>query len=497
MTQLEHSARGAALRWAKTHGRTAASFHALDRGLSHWFHRDGCVGYVDTGGAWVAAGGPLSARHHEPAVMEAFRAEGRRRGKRVYFFALESPVAPSGYRVVHLGEQPVWDPQRWPKDLSKRLRGQIRRAKANSIVAVRCVQTQELADERSAVREQLDRLVANWLASRRIAPMGFLVSVDLHHLRAERRFFVAENEAGLVAALVAVPIYERRGWFLDSMLRADDAPNGAVELLFDHVMEVLAAEGSRYVTFGLCPLSGVDSSLLQAIRRHTGRLYNYDGLRKFKSKLGPGAWHPVYIASPPETPEALAIWDCLAAFLPGGYARFLGRTLLLQASLVATLASAMTALWAALRGLHFYRIGALGEFSCGLWLALSITCSALAFRLGRSFTARLSATLGGLLALLGGWGLAEQLRWQEGVGDGVTAVGWLAVASTLLAAQYFSLAACSLHGPSPADSPPAHRTIGDDLGLPPRTLASATRSDREPTTIAAADPTTGAAPEPR
>src|SRR5262245_60467319 len=43
------------------HGWNATSFQIMERGFHYWFDGDdACVGYVDTGQAWVAAGPPIA-----------------------------------------------------------------------------------------------------------------------------------------------------------------------------------------------------------------------------------------------------------------------------------------------------------------------------------------------------------------------------------------------------------------------------------------------------
>ncbi|MET0287536.1 MAG: DUF2156 domain-containing protein [Polyangiales bacterium] len=309
----------------RAHGRSASSFQALTPGLRYWFDatRDACVAYAELGDAWVTVGGGLAADQRELEVMEAFAREARAHGKRVRFFATERELPrDASFEALQIGELPVWDPRDWPNKLSSRMRGQLRRDQKSARVTVRLASQAELADPRGATRRGVDAVIAHWLDTRKVAPMGFMVHVDPWHLAHERRFFVAEHQGSVVATLVAIPVCAREGWFLETMLRLPNAPNGTVELLFDLAMRTFAAEGSPYVTFGMCPLSGVTSKPLQWLRRLTGEFYNYDGLRKFKGKLGPAAWQPVYLVYPKRDLTLLALLDAARAFMPGGVLAF-------------------------------------------------------------------------------------------------------------------------------------------------------------------------------
>lgn len=203
---------------------------------------------------------------------------------------------------------------------SRSLREQLRRATAKG-VSVRALGLEELAPGQ-AMRSSLDALIARWLASRTIAPMGFLVQVDPFTFPDERRYFVAERGGEVVGFLCAIPIYARPGWFFEDFLRAPDAPNGTVELLVDAGMRAAAAAEIPYVTLGLVPLSGEINPWLRAARRWGRTLYDFDGLRAFKAKLKPRAWDPIFLAYPDTNNGFVAMFDTLTAFARGGLLRF-------------------------------------------------------------------------------------------------------------------------------------------------------------------------------
>jgi phosphatidylglycerol lysyltransferase len=235
-----------------------------------------------------------------------------------------------------VGEQPSWDPASWPAVLQadRRLREQLRRARAKNVV-VRALDHSELAHAGATLRDDLDALVARWLKSRKMPPMGFLVDVQLFDFATERRWFAAERDGQLVGLLVAVPIYRRRGWFFEDLLRTPDAPNGTTELLFDAAIRSVADEGSRYVTLGLAPLAGEIRPWMRFVRDCTAALYDFDGVRRFKAKLRPSDWEPIYLAWPEGASGNLALLDALSAFTMrsrdghdrGSFVRFGGETL--------------------------------------------------------------------------------------------------------------------------------------------------------------------------
>ena len=417
------------------HAWNATSFQVLEEGFRYAFDEraEACVAYVDTGRAWVVAGAPIaSARRDCGAVTERFIARAGAAGKRVGFFAVEERfLRATGLPRVRSGEQPTWDPRAWDATLAgaKSLREQLRRARAKGVVA-RAVAAEEIADPAShRMRRAVEALIARWLGSRGMAPMGFLVDVQPFEHAEERRYVVAEQGGRVVAFLAAVPVYARRGWLLEDLLRDPTAPNGTAELLFDFAMRAFAAEGSRYATLGLAPLSGA-SGWLRTVREWTRALYDFEGVRAFKAKLRPHAWEPIYLAYAPGTSANAALFDALAAFARGSFARFGAETLLHGPAIVVRALAALLVPWTALLAVAPARWFPFA-WSRGAWVgvdaAMAVGLFALAGRwrwwLGRALA--VAATLDAVLT----WG--EALAWN--VPRAAGALDWLVVAAACLA----------------------------------------------------------------
>jgi phosphatidylglycerol lysyltransferase len=335
----------------RSHGRNTCSFLALESDLQYWFHGDdACVAYADTGAAWVVAGEPIAAPEEMIATIEAFCDHARGRGRRVRYFGLESEEVPLS--TLRIGEQPRWNPQHWHEILAgkKSLREQLRRARAKK-VQVRSVSAAEIDDGACATRSKVDTMVQRWIDSKALAPMGFLVKLDLFHLPEERIFLVAERGDRIVGLLAAVPVFARGGWFFEDVLRDPEAPNGTIELLIDTAMREVAERGCTSVTYGLAPLANVDSKWLRRIRDHSRWLYDFEGLRAFKAKLQPHSWEPVYLGFPTGERGLSAIIDSLAAFANGSFLRFGWHTLLHQAKFIAAILAVLLIPWSALLAL--------------------------------------------------------------------------------------------------------------------------------------------------
>jgi len=337
----------------KAHGWNSTSFQVLEPGFSYWFDDSGCVAYVDTGSAWVAAGAPIAAAARLGECARRFAAAGRAKGRRVCFFAVEERfLESSGFSSGLIGEQPVWDPGRLAKHRpgSRSLREQLRRARAKGVV-VRRVDDDEMSREESSTRRAVEALIQRWSETRTLAPMGFLVAVHPFHFAEERRYFVAERDGAIVAFLAMVPVYARQGWLLEDFLRDPTAPNGTVELVIDRALRDVGEEGARYATLGLAPLSGDVNGWLRAIRDASTELYDFHGLRAFKAKLRPDRWDPIHLAYPERQWGPLAVYDVLRAFSRVGLLRFGIETFLRVPGTVLQLATLLIAPWLVVVGL--------------------------------------------------------------------------------------------------------------------------------------------------
>ncbi|MBL0219580.1 MAG: DUF2156 domain-containing protein [Myxococcales bacterium] len=367
----------------------------LEPGFHYWFDGDdACVGYVDTGRAWVTAGPPIAPIERLGEVVMRFVAAAESARRRVCCFGTEARfhdlAAWSSFRI---GDQPIWAPAEWEAvvEASRSLREQFRRARAKG-VTVRRLESAEVA-QGHPIRAQLDVLIERWLASRPIAPMGFLVQVDPFTFPEERRYFVAERDGSVVAFLGIIPIYAREGWFFEDFLRDPEAPNGTVELLVDAGMRAAATEMIPTVTLGLVPLAGEVGSWLGAARRLGRSLYDFDGLRAFKAKFKPGAWDPISLSYPPGRSGVLALFDTLTAFARGGLLRFGLETFLRGPTIVVRALAILLVAWTALLALPssaFYFPSAWWQYG---WVAFDVVLGGALFLLGRRWRPWLATTI--------------------------------------------------------------------------------------------------------
>jgi phosphatidylglycerol lysyltransferase len=313
------------------YGWNATAYQIINPGISHWFSRsdDAVIGYVEHGGVRLVAGAPVCADVRLTKVIEEFECDAARNKIKVCYFGAEARLesclagSPRHSRML-LGAQPVWHPQSWPGIFARQssLRAQLNRAR-NKSVAV-----DEWPVDRAGGHPELHRCLSEWLATRGLPPMHFMVESQTLERLYDRRVFVAEQRGAVIGFLVSSPVPRRNGWLVEQIVRGAAAVNGTNELLVDAAVRAAAASGSGYITLGLSPLSkrGIATSmsnplwlrlLLAWVRAHGRRFYNFEGLDAFKAKFQPERWEPVYaIANEPQFSPVM-LYAIAAAFTQG------------------------------------------------------------------------------------------------------------------------------------------------------------------------------------
>jgi len=309
------------------YGWNATAYQIVNPGFEHWFSAagDAVVGFVRAAGAYVVAGAPVCTNERLDGVIAEWEAWCRARRRRTIYFGAAGRVHERlenrrGYSMIVLGAQPSWDPARWRETIDARrsLRAQFRRAR-NKGVAVA-----EWPVAQAENNPDLTAILAEWLSTRGLPPLHFLIEAQTLSDLAGRRIFVAERQGRPVGFLTASPIPARHGWLTEQFVRGASAPNGTVELMIDAAARNLAMDGAEYLTMGLVPLSDpatVDPGnplwvrwLLAWVRAHGRRFYDFNGLAAFKAKFRPHSWEPIYAVANEPRVSPRTLYAIAAAF---------------------------------------------------------------------------------------------------------------------------------------------------------------------------------------
>lgn len=159
--------------------------------------------------------------------------------------------------------------------------------------------------ELDLMMESIEELKEEWLGKKKLAPLGFLNSVDPQRYKELKRYFVLKDREHVTAVLTACPIYDNgqiSGYFFNDIFKRTDARNATTELVILESMRILYEEGIREVRLGMSPLALIqegerDWKILKWIYNKIRLGYNFQNLYYFKNKMKPSRWQPLYIVS--------------------------------------------------------------------------------------------------------------------------------------------------------------------------------------------------------
>ncbi len=290
------------------YGRNSFCWQILNPGISLWFSRDdqSVAGYASHGNMRIVGGVPITHPSNLKRAAAEFEEDAAKQGQRVCYFGAEAWLQEifqneRTHRSVLLGAQPTWDPSRWHQTISDKpsVLEMIRYASRRGVTA------EEVSLEQVQNHHDYQVCLHEWLASRRLPALQFIINPASFKDTLGRRFFSARRNGELIGFLCLTPIAARKGWLVEHIFRGRSAIKGTNEYLIDAAMNALAKEGCAYATLGLAPLSkhsGLSYDMNPAWIRiafnwlysEASGFYNFSGLDIFKSKFKPDRWEPVY-----------------------------------------------------------------------------------------------------------------------------------------------------------------------------------------------------------
>jgi phosphatidylglycerol lysyltransferase len=262
--------------------------------------------YGVEGRSWVSLGDPVGNPVEAEELVWHFRKLAFHHRGWPVFYQVRPERLPlyldAGLSLLKLGEEarvPLegfsLDGPRW-----KEFRQTLNRAGREG-VTFELVPPEGVASLLPELREVSDA----WLASRNTREKGFSVGTFDPDYLCRTPMGVA-RQGGRVLGFVNVLAPDPREEFTADLMRyRPDAMKGVMEFLFAHLLLHGRAEGYRWFSLGMAPLSGLDDRPLAplwarlgaAVFRHGEHFYNFQGLRAYKEKFGP-EWQPRYLACP-------------------------------------------------------------------------------------------------------------------------------------------------------------------------------------------------------
>ncbi|MEM6912337.1 MAG: phosphatidylglycerol lysyltransferase domain-containing protein, partial [Pseudomonadota bacterium] len=283
---------------------------ALSGDKSFCFDKDqkAAVAFAEIGGARIAMGAPIGPRAQWKQVLEAFRKEAEADAARPAIYAAPPDLLPDlldlGFKVEKIGENAILDLPSF--SLSGRKREVIRRGRRKLAERAGATFRMALPPHDDALLESLEPTSKAWLAANGGREKAFSLGRFDPSFLANCPIGIVEIE-GKPMAFGTLFITPDKSWAGIDLMRYD--PENQVTNTMDFLLVelILWAQSESYRQFDLAmaPLSGLVEAEYAPLFARIGRLifergeriYNFQGLRRFKQKFDP-VWEPRYIAVP-------------------------------------------------------------------------------------------------------------------------------------------------------------------------------------------------------
>ena len=292
------------------YGYEQQSFLSLYDGSEVWFapHVEAAVVFRRVGRVAIVTAAPIAERKDWEPVTKNFLAFCREQNLDCLMLPISTefsavardcgmgllPVGESGYFKL-----PEWKPT---GDRAKKVRAGVNQARGAGLSVKSFNPDSEM---NFALRKEIDQLCADWIESREIDALGWLLELNPFKFSEQKRYFLAHNAEGKLEGMLACsPIPARNGWYLEDLIRSSNSERGVSELLVVEALKQLAAEGAELATLGTSPLANIKvgeqfrltTRILQFIYERFDSYYHFKQLHRFKAKFAPTFTDTEYLA---------------------------------------------------------------------------------------------------------------------------------------------------------------------------------------------------------
>ena len=261
--------------------------------------------YAKRGRSWIALYDPVGPREEWPELILRFVATAASHGGRAAFYQVRPPdlilYLDAGLKIMKLGEDAripldsfTLTGSRW-----SHLRYAIKRGERDGL-QFRLIERQDVETLVPVLREISDA----WLRHRGAREKGFSVaSFKQSYLATQAVALVCQNGRPVAFATLMTTDLQSEAT-VGVMRYTPDSSEYAMEFLFTSLGAELKRAGYSYLSLGMAPLAGLAATPLSSwwhrvgnlLWRHGGRIYDFQGLRRFKGKFNP-VWEPRYLAA--------------------------------------------------------------------------------------------------------------------------------------------------------------------------------------------------------
>lgn len=315
----------------KEYWYNTVSYQSLSEWLEIYSHEEigGYISYTKAGRKdYIVVWDPICDEKDIMNLIQDFRIFILQKKGRILFISVSQKYKRiyeiMGFWVLEIWQEALFDIQNFTLEGKERkdFRNMVRRAEKEG-VSIRKIEKMTKIE-----KKKIELLNSDWLTTRKTKGFSFLLKLTPFENLEDKILFVAEKEGAIVGYISAVPIYGRKGYYFEDIIRSSDAPLGTNQLLVLSALEYLKKQGYEVASLGTAPLWNIEHSdlnthtktkkLLTFIYKNVHGFYNFQWLYHFKKNLIPTSWEPKFIAYYPAKLKPRVFLSIAKAYNPRG-----------------------------------------------------------------------------------------------------------------------------------------------------------------------------------
>ncbi|MFS0777213.1 phosphatidylglycerol lysyltransferase domain-containing protein [Neobacillus sp. 3P2-tot-E-2] len=258
--------------------------------------------YKRIGNKIVVLGDPIGPEALVPKSIKEFQEYGVSKGLKPIFYQISPRFMhlyhDTGYRFLKLGEEGVVNLHNFSIEGKQgaKLRTRVNKFTRNSYTF-----SVIMPPYSKAILSELKEISDSWLGNQK--EKGFsVVSFSEEYVSCFPVALLYDPE-GKVLAFATLATDHKKSITIDLMRKFPNSPHGTMDVLFIQIFKWAKENGYLNCSLGMAPLSNVgdckfsfqSEKFIRLAYLHGNSMYNFKGLKEFKSKFASG-WEPKYLA---------------------------------------------------------------------------------------------------------------------------------------------------------------------------------------------------------
>lgn len=258
--------------------------------------------YTRIGNKLVVLGDPIGTESLIPNSIKEFQEYSVSKGLKPLFYQISPRFMhlyhDSGYRFLKLGEEGIVNLHNFSIEGKQ---GAKLRTRLNKFVRNSYTFSVIMPPYSKEILSELKEISDSWLGNQK--EKGFSVVSFSEEYVSCFPIALLKDPTGKVLAFATLATDHKNSITIDLMRKFPDSPHGTMDVLFIQIFKWAKENGYQNCSLGMAPLSNVgdckysfkSEKFIRLAYLHGNSLYNFKGLKEFKSKFA-CRWEPKYLA---------------------------------------------------------------------------------------------------------------------------------------------------------------------------------------------------------